>query len=107
MCAAHNRIARTNGYSPAQWAFRQDLKEPDGLATWSAAADPASTMHKNIQRRLDAEATYRKLQAHAEISRAVNARPDLSTQYIPGETSSTTRGTSFLETKVPTKSSIW
>ena len=85
MCAAHNRVARVSGYSPAQWAFGKDLGEPEGLATWNAAGDPSTLMHRNIQRRLDAEGLYRKMQAHAKISRALNAKPGKTTQYIPGD----------------------
>lgn len=66
MCSAHNRVSRTNGYSPAQWAFGQDPREPDGLATWSAAVilpHNAKEHPKTIGCR-----SYRKLQAHAKIS---------------------------------------
>ncbi|CAK9111071.1 unnamed protein product, partial [Durusdinium trenchii] len=85
MCAAHNRFARISGFSPVQWAFGRDLSEEPGLATLSAAGDPTSEMSQNLQRRLDAEAQYRKMQAKAKISRALNAKPDRTTQYIPGE----------------------
>lgn len=85
MCAAHNRFARISGFSPVQWAFGQDPSEETGLATLSAAGDPTSEMSKNLQRRLDAETQYRKMQARAKISRALNAKPDRTTQYIPGD----------------------
>ena len=85
MCAAHNRFARVSGFSPIQWAFGRDLSDDTGLATLSAAGDPTSEMNKNLQLRLDAEAQYRKMQARAKISRALNAKPDRSTQYIPGD----------------------
>ena len=85
MCAAHNRFARISGFSPVQWAFGRDLSEEPGLATLSAAGDPTSEMSQNLQRRLDAEAQYRKMQAKAKISRALNAKPDRTTQYIPGD----------------------
>ncbi|CAK9113981.1 unnamed protein product, partial [Durusdinium trenchii] len=85
MCAAHNRFARVSGFSPIQWAFGRDLSDDPGFATLNAAGDPTSEMNKNLQLRLDAEAQYRKMQARAKISRALNAKPDRSTQYIPGD----------------------
>ena len=85
MCAAHNRVARVGGYSPAQWALGRDLEERDNLAIQTAQGDPASEMSHNLQARLRAEATYRKLQSEAKISRALNSRPQRSTQFLPGD----------------------
>ena len=85
MCAAHNRVARVGGYSPAQWALGRDLEERDNLAIQTAQGDPASEMSRNLQARLRAEATYRKLQSEAKISRALNSRPQRSTQFLPGD----------------------
>ena len=85
MCAAHNRVARVGGYSPAQWALGRDLEERDNLAIQTAQGDPASEMSHNLQARLRAEATYRKLQSDAKISRGLNSRPQRSTQFLPGD----------------------
>eukprot|EP00435_Cladocopium_sp_Y103_P026888 s2772_g6.t1 len=85
MCGAHNRIARVGGYAPNQWAFGRDVDERDNLALASSQADPASEMHQSLQRRLRAEGRYRELQAQAKISRALNAKVQKSTQFIPGD----------------------
>ena len=85
MCGAHNRIARIGGYAPNQWAFGRDVDERDNLALASAQSDPSSEMHRSLQRRLRAEGRYRELQAQAKISRALNAKVQKSTQFIPGD----------------------
>ena len=86
MCSAHNRIARVGGYSPMQWALGRDVEDGNSdLSTWSAAADPTSQMHRNLQLRLDTEDLYRRMQAEAKISRAINSRPSPNVQYIPGD----------------------
>ena len=75
MCAAHNRVARIGGYSPAQWALGRDLEERNNLVIQTAQGDRVSEMSHNLQARLRAEATYCKLQSEAKISRALNSRP--------------------------------
>ena len=85
MCGAHNRIARVGGYAPNQWAFGRDVDERDNLALASAQGDPTSEMHHSLQVRLRAEGRYRELQAQAKISRALNAKVQKSTQFIPGD----------------------
>lgn len=75
MCAAHNRVARIGGYSPAQWALGRDLEERNNLVIQTAQGDRISEMSHNLQVRLRAEATYCKLQSEAKISRALNSRP--------------------------------
>ncbi|CAK9102366.1 Nipped-B-like protein B [Durusdinium trenchii] len=74
-----------HGYGPEQ-TYELAPEEVNFIEkTLQEKRDPTSEMSKNLQRRLDAETQYRKMQARAKISRALNAKPDRTTQYIPGD----------------------
>ncbi|OLP85639.1 putative transposon protein [Symbiodinium microadriaticum] len=92
MVAAHNTLARTSGFSPAQWAFGRDVsvtghsRERDGeVCARSAMADPSHAMHEALELRTKAEKAFLEYRARDLASRALNSKTRSTKQFLPGD----------------------
>ena len=89
---AHNTLDRVGGFSPSQWAYGR-MESPEGRLFEGGNDDPvlcsqgvpATTMRENLNLRVKAEELYRRSQAAARISRAMNAKPRRVEVFIPGD----------------------
>ena len=92
MVSAHNTLARTAGFSPAQWAFGRDVsitghsRERAGEAcAQSAMTDPSHGMHEALELRTRAEKAFLEYRAKDLTSRAMNAKTRPSKKFLPGD----------------------
>ena len=92
MVAAHNSLARSSGWSPAQWAFGRDVtttghsRERDGeVCAQSAMADPTGSMHDALQIRTRAEKAFLEYRERELMSRAINSKTRPVKQFLPGD----------------------
>ena len=92
LVAAHNTLARTSGFSPAQWAFGRDAsitghsRERDGeMCARSAMADPSHAMHEALELRTKAEKAFLEYRARDLASRALNSKTRPSKHFLPGD----------------------
>ena len=92
MVAAHNTLARTSGFSPAQWAFGRDVsitghsRERDGeVCARSAMADPSHAMHEALELRTKAEKAFLEYRARDLASRAMNSKTRSTKHFLPGD----------------------
>ena len=75
MTTAHNHLARSGVFAPAQWAFGRQVDDSDNVAIHTSEATSDHAMSENLQLRLRAEKRYLELQARAsraKTSRALN-----------------------------------
>ncbi len=90
--SAHNHLDRVGGYAPSQWAygrlpsFDNRLFEGGNDLPYHTAEGQVNTdLRANLQIRIKAEEIYRKTQAALKISRALNAKPNRSAVFLPGD----------------------
>ena len=92
MVAAHNTMARTLGFSPAQWAFGRDVtvtghsrERPGEVCAQSAMSDPSHGMAESLELRTRAEKAFIEARAREVMSRAMNSRTRPAKRFLPGD----------------------
>ena len=92
MVAAHNTLARSSGFSPAQWAFGRDAsitghsrERPGELCAQSAMADPSHGMYEALELRTKAEQAFLEYRAKDLHSRALNSKTRPTKRFLPGD----------------------